>query len=117
MCSFPGGRRGRPLQRQGYEGGGGGQPLRFQTVQVLIGVVLCAATSNMELHHICMGRTEAMSVSHPLHIYEPSLFHIPISHVRGSLTRATRAVTNCIVPILLGIRRRGGGGMAVCGGA
>lgn len=35
-----------------------------------------------------------------------ALFHIPISHVRESFTRAVHSLTNYSVPILLGISRQ-----------
>lgn len=62
---------------------------------------------NIKWHHICMGKQrQCQRWERPLHIYEHSLFHIPVSHVRESFTRAAHALTNYNAPILWGIRRQ-----------
>ena len=61
----------------------------------------------MKWHHFCMGKyRQRQCKEQSLHIYESTLFHIPISHVRKSFTRAVHALTIYSVPLLLGIRRQ-----------
>lgn len=75
---------------------------------------LCSAASKVSHHalyilikyKITLHLYWKTSKERSLHIYEHSLFHIPIHRVRGSFTRAVHALTNYAAPSRLGVGRR-----------
>lgn len=68
---------------------------------------LCGHIKYEMTRHICTGKNRGSVSAKNTHcIFMNVLFHIPISHVRESFTRAAHSLTNYSAPILLGIRRQ-----------